>query len=171
MPRGKVEVFLEQFPWVKNHIRNAHNVDEVYVSGMNKEFLTMPIPGDLDVECNWGEKIFLLDEEGKLVVKTETIIRHRRRFWIFGPIIGESKDTIETKGIVYPEGSVDLTLRSLGDNADSVRYALSYYGCGSVNCVIVYKAPKGMSINEWCRTESKKELEAQMAEIDSAVTV
>lgn len=147
MPRTKIEGFLEEFQWVRNHVKGP--IVQGYVSVAEAELIDIPLRyierGDGDEK--FQEKVFLLDESGNPVTAIGTKTIWRRKYWGFGSKIPEQR-MVRFGGLVS-EKTIREVLSIIGDKGDFIRIILSYWEY--TQAVILYKLPKGTSIFELLR--------------------
>lgn len=152
MPPTKIKAFLEEFPWIEKLVKKP--ITQVYVSKVEPLFLNYSpemLDGDLILSLFFGfksmcENIYLLDKEGKIIITDAE--RHRKKYFIFGPIISKIKKFFS---VVRQGSTIYSALEELGEKANLVHFIVSYYEY--TEAVIVYKLPKGISMLEWIQNE------------------
>lgn len=166
-----IQVFLNEFPFIKNILKAKHitgEVEEVKVLRISPEFLdTMPwytgATGSL-VGIDDDERIFLLDSEGGLLleVKQSRDITHNEQY-----------QENELRGF---ETIGEALLRL--DNPDKVVFALrvhlgyvveNHHSVGGFS-ITLFKAPKNFTLKGWVEEQLNREktlLSATITEIDA----
>lgn len=167
MPLEKIEAFFEEFPWVLRYV-DGQPVKRVYVSRIEPAFLDYkPLMVSMGKGGYYLEDIFLLDKDGKGVVREVEEIVYHRKYFLFGPRVGRP----EWRRIgcsVSKDTTVGNSLCSLKTEAEKVCFALSY--CKYTEAVIIYKSPKGFSIPGWIKQKIAAEVDAfrkECVEIDA----
>lgn len=174
MPPTKVAAFLSEFPWVRDFVTGP--VTQAYVSRVCPRVLGIRVNvlviGDLFTDRTVpADSIWLLDENGHLVIANIQHQYRRRKYFFFGEEVTTTWDDV-VAGIVPPEVSIGEMLERLQYGARGVRYVLWYksFGCegasqGQLGAVILYKAPKGISLPDWIA----QQIDAEAAEYHAAV--
>lgn len=169
MPATKIEAFVEEFPWIENFAPGP--ISQVYVSRIESPILNYSLAcpiSDFDgihLIDRVGEKIFLVNKEGKEVIAE--IRTQVKRYHFCGPIVTLIKNI---RGVItpdYPISNVGSVIEQLGETANSICFLISYYRY--TKAVIVYKLPKGVSISQWIENEIK--LEKKQFQDEVAATV
>ena len=149
MPPTKVNGFLKEFPWVRNFVKGP--ITQTYVSRMDPS--TLLIRASNDIRSS-HDLIWLLDDYGHLVTAEVETKYYRRKYFVFGRMVSFKKVERIT-GVVPHETSIGEQLHRLQESARNVRYMLwykhfdTYEGGQRLGAVILYKAPKATSINDW----------------------
>lgn len=161
MPPTKIKAFLREFPWVRDHVRGP--ITQVYVARVNATTLTV-MPGTYNAGDFFSDSlvprrhICLLDNEGRLV--TTKVQRKRRQFPCFWRKISSFEEVF---GTLNRGESIGTKLDELGADAKRVRFVLWYdpfYGYSDddrFGALILYKAPKNVSIDEWIARQIDEE--------------
>ena len=153
MPPTKIEAFFNQFPWAKKFVHGSLSC--VYVMIMEPIFLVYS-PGEyvnfafLFFFEIFQERLILVDKEGAQVI-AETKIP-KKKFWFFGPTVMREKKIV---GLVNRKCRLYDTALALGEKADNVYFAISYYDF--TETAIIYKVPGKLSLGQWIREEKEKE--------------
>ena len=182
MPSTKVEAFLGEFPWITSHIFQSW-IRQIYVSRITPEVLSNNLAAHqypYKEKCynedgcayykhsigHYREKVFLLDGSGSVVnhVEKKEVVEpahSRRRLFLLGPIVHfpEKKELVVDE-IKSCEGSgtpkrIKVILDGLKDDADKVRFILSYYE--KTGAVIIYKAPPDILLRKWIQVQIEAE--------------
>lgn len=142
----KIEAFFQEFKWLRNFIPRNALVKFAYVSRIEPALLDWEPVEELNDD---PEQIFFVDEGGDVVEIKRTT--HPRKWWLFGPRV-----TTWTYSSLLPRGfTIGAALREMDKRADKVRFILSY--CRFTEAIIVYKAPKGVTIPDWIERQIKAE--------------
>ena len=169
MNRFKVNAFFNEFPFLNALVEGGpREVDEVKVARIDRHLLEL-VPkyegstGSL-VGIDDSERIFLLDSNGEVLAEPRqaTDITHNEAH----------RDDEEEEGETVGEALLCL------EDPNTVAYAVSihtgydirdHYSVGGCS-VVVYKPPKGFTLQEWIEEQkrrAKEMLDAQIAEIDA----
>ncbi|MCX6739138.1 MAG: hypothetical protein NT098_03765 [Candidatus Parcubacteria bacterium] len=141
MPQTKIDAFLEEFPLVRNYLKNVP-IKQVYVSKIEPALLNYT-PRLVNVAPFWHlrpdwqeEQIIFFDQDGNTLHEIKLGIK-----------IGSSLKCMDA------------------ELAERIVYLLSYFKY--TETVIIYKSPKGYSVPGWIkaqiaseRLQFKKEVEA-----------
>ncbi len=131
MPRTKIDAFLEEFPHVRNYLKNLP-LKKVYVSRIEPAFLNY-VPRLLNAAPFWSlrpswqqEQIIFLDEDGNALHEIK-----------LGVSIGSSVECMEA------------------ELAERIVSILSYFSY--TKTAILYKTPKGYSVPGWIKAQIMNE--------------
>lgn len=162
MPPTKIDGFFKQFPWVRAIIGNRP-VKCVRVSMLEPDlFQCMPY----QFECS-HEQMYLLDENGEMVMKTVEEISYRKRFIFFGPVV-KIQTTNICGGIVPRYQTLQQAMNALGEESNQVRYILSYFCFRRYSgSIILYKIPNNSTLRQWFNKEVDKEADSFQKDLDA----
>lgn len=163
MPPTKIKAFLREFPWVRDHVHGP--ITQVYVSRMDATTLTI-MPETYNAGDFFGDRfvpkqhICLLDNDGRLVKVMDREEKYRLfRFWRKSSFHYE-----KVSGVLSCGESVGTKLDELGADAQRVRFVLwydpfdAYSPRNRFGALILYKAPKGIPIDEWIERQIDDEV-------------
>lgn len=173
MSLSKLQGFHKQFPKVRNIVLGP--INQVFVSRLesrmlnyNPEDYSVSDTDELDPYSNGmhssDEVLYLLDDQCLPVVHCIDKCRQRRKYLFFGPIINISETEVFV-GTIKSGSTLSDAMRFLGDEADRVRYVLSY--SREKESVILYKIPKDMALWQWFNAEINNEAAAYQKEVVS----
>jgi len=150
-----INIFFEEFPWLNKYISDRFS-KSYYISNIEADILSYrPIKKNclhcrLNKHSISNEEFMLIINNGDILIK----VRHNK--------ISDRADSIKK--------TIDETLFFLKSKPFSfqITHMLSYYIC--TNAAIVYKPPKGFTVDEWLNClpvkEEKTTTQKEIDEID-----
>jgi len=171
MPKGKIEAFFKQFPWLEEHGVRQKKVASVLVTRITIDVLLAQPRTSADSI----ERHFLADGDGNIIdlVKGETTYAispvgfgARLNAFVNGPRLGTN-----------PAETVEAALKRIGPSEqDKVRYVVSVYDpCPTINHVSTqiqaHKLPTGYTLHSWRKKleeDAAHEIDGEIAEVDAA---
>jgi len=134
MPNEEKQEIYRRYPWIIDSFNGNLLVHSAYVSPISLELASL-----CPVE---KEKMYLLDERGQIFFYEAEALFGRLLFWKDQPVM--------ERVIHIPEWmSVEKTLQRLGEDAERVRFVISY--CKPTCALIIYEPPDKLKLKEWFR--------------------
>lgn len=171
MSLTKLQGFHKQFPRVSNIVHGP--ISQAFVSRLeacmlnyNPKDYDVIDTDELDPYSNGthpsDEVLYLLDDQYKPVTHCIDKCRQRRKYFFFGPLINVA-ETHGFVGMIKNGSTLFETMQFLGEEADRVRYVLSY--SQEKEAVILYKIPKDVALRQWFNAEINIEAETYQKEV------